>query len=101
MGPRRTGRLGCVSHAVGTRSNQMKTLIALLVAGSLGAQTFQDRSKTVVAHYANIPDLSKGSYGNIAAKLARGQDMEWCSKQLEALLAQGPSGDMFWMFPVT
>ena len=79
----------------------MRTLVALMLAGSLAAQTFQDRSRTVVAQFAKIPDLSKGSYGNIAAKLALGQDLEWCSKQLEALLAQGPSGDMFWMLPVT
>ena len=79
----------------------MRSLIALLIAGSLAAQTFQDRSRTVIAQYANIPDLSKGGYGNIAAKLALGQDLEWCSKQLEALLKAGPSGDMFWMFPVT
>jgi hypothetical protein len=80
----------------------MKPLVSLLIAGSLAGQAaFPDRSRSVVAHYAHIPDRAKGSYGNIAAKLALGEDLEWCSKQLEKLLAEGPSGDMFWMFPVT
>jgi hypothetical protein len=79
----------------------MKTAIALLIAGSLAAQTFQDRSQSVIRQFAHIRDLSKGGYGNIAAKLALGEDPEWCSRQLEKLLAEGPSGDMFWMFPVT
>ena len=56
----------------------MKALIALLLAGALAAQSFDERSRSVVGQYANIPDLSKGSYGNIAAKLALGQDLEWC-----------------------
>lgn len=51
----------------------------------------------MVTHYAQ----ANSGYGAIAAKLSRGEDLEWCSKQLEAMLAQGPSGDMFWMFPVT
>lgn len=75
----------------------MKCVIALLVAVSLGAQTFSDRSRSVVSHYASM----KAGYGAIAAKLSRGEDPEWCSKYLEELLAAGPSGDMFWMFPVT
>ena len=37
---------------------------------------------------------------DIAAKLALGQDAEACSARLVELM-QTPTGDMFWMFPVT
>lgn len=80
----------------------MKPLfLSLIIAASLAADTFQQRSDAVVDHFAGIPELSKGGYATIAAKLALRQDLAWCSKQLESLLAQGPTGDMFWMFPVT
>jgi hypothetical protein len=38
--------------------------------------------------------------GDIAAKLARREDAAACSERLIELM-QTPSGDMFWMFPVT
>ncbi len=40
-------------------------------------------------------------YANIAAKLWLREDPQQCSRRLEELLAAGPTGDMFWMFPVT
>ena len=40
-------------------------------------------------------------YANIAAKLRLHEDAALCSRRLEELLAAGPTGDMFWMFPVT
>ncbi|SPE35423.1 conserved hypothetical protein [Candidatus Sulfopaludibacter sp. SbA3] len=39
-------------------------------------------------------------YANIAAKLRLHEDSAVCSRRLEELLAE-PTGDMFWMFPVT
>ena len=38
---------------------------------------------------------------NIAAKLKLHEDAALCSRRLEELLAAGPTGDMFWMFPIT
>ena len=58
---------------------------------------FRDRVKQMIASSANIEN---GSYQTIAAKLYFHQDAEWCSKRLIELLRE-PSGDMFWMFPVT
>ena len=37
---------------------------------------------------------------DVAARLALGQDAELCSERVIELM-QAPSGDMFWMFPVT
>ena len=42
-----------------------------------------------------------GGYATIAARLKLHEDPEWCSKRLNEMLAAGPTGDMFWMFPVT
>lgn len=42
----------------------------------------------------------EGGLYDIAAKLALGIDTEWASQRLVEVL-DSPSGDMFWMFPVT
>jgi hypothetical protein len=73
------------------------SVLAIATACAASAQTYGDRSHLIVRHYAN----QTAGYGAIAAKLALREDPEWCSRQLEALLAAGPTGDMFWMFPVT
>ncbi|MBL8217214.1 MAG: hypothetical protein JNK87_41215 [Bryobacterales bacterium] len=80
----------------------MRFLILLVaVSGCWGADGYRERSASVVRQYAGPADLQTASYGTIAAKLALGQDLEWCSRRLEEILAAGPTGDMFWMFPVT
>jgi photosystem II stability/assembly factor-like uncharacterized protein len=66
-------------------------------------EQFRQRVRAVVewnAAQAGPTDLTKGGFQTIAAKLWLGQDLEWCSRRLELLL-QEPTGDMFWMFPVT
>ena len=57
----------------------------------------KERVRQVIETNANIRN---GSYATIAAKLYLKQDAEWCSGRLMELL-EDPSGDMFWMFPVT
>ena len=57
----------------------------------------KERVHQVIETNANIPN---GGYATIAAKLYLKQDAEWCSRRLMELL-EDPSGDMFWMFPVT
>ena len=81
----------------------MKRLIAAIrtVSSFLSAQTlsFEQRRRSMIARAAD----SKGplGYSSIAAKLWLKQDAEACSRALQVLLAAGPSGDMFWMYPVT
>jgi hypothetical protein len=74
-------------------------LCTLLMAPMLSAQAppFAERSRQIIDLYAHRP----GGYESIAAKLYRRQDAAWCSQRLQELLAPGPTGDMFWMFPVT
>ena len=83
----------------------MKRITALvsLLSLSISAQplSFQDRKRTVIDVYAHPKGSGDSGYATIAAKLWRHEDAEWCSRRLEQLLAPGPSGDMFWMFPVT
>ena len=70
----------------------MKLILLIVIASSVQAATFQERA-----------DSGKGDYGyaEIAARLERHEQPKWCSKKLEDLLAAGPTGDMFWMYPVT
>jgi len=80
----------------------MRTLCLGLLAISLHAQAppFAQRAQFVIDAYAH-PKGSRGlGYANIAAKLKLREDAAECSRRLEELLAS-PSGDMFWMFPVT
>ncbi|HLJ17226.1 MAG TPA: hypothetical protein VKV15_22215 [Bryobacteraceae bacterium] len=83
----------------------MKRSIAylLLVSLQLAAQTppFAERSHAVISYFAHPAGSRDSGYATIAAKLALHEDAAWCSRRLEQLLAAGPTGDMFWMFPVT
>jgi photosystem II stability/assembly factor-like uncharacterized protein len=61
---------------------------------------FRQRVDQVIGFYANPPDLTATGLAHIAAMLHRGKNVEWASNRLIELLKE-PSGDMFWMFPVT
>src|ERR1700754_4513320 len=65
------------------------------------APTFQERVRSVIDAYAHPKTPSPLSYAGIAAKLKLDEDAALCSRRLEELLAEGPTGDMFWMYPVT
>jgi hypothetical protein len=74
---------------------------ALLLAPILAAATpFADRARSVIESGARNRPPNAG-YDAIAAKLYLHEDAAWCSTRLRELLAEGPTGDMFWMFPVT
>jgi hypothetical protein len=75
-------------------------LLALLGCATLGARTpeFDQRIRFVIEQYAHAP--GPPGYPNIAAKLWLKEDADLCSRRLIELLAE-PTGDMFWMFPVT
>jgi len=78
----------------------MKLLAAVfLFAPIVHAETpaFRERARQTVEFYAQ----REGGYESIAARLYLHRDAEWCSRRLIELLAPGPTGDMFWMFPVT
>lgn len=62
---------------------------------------FSARAREIIEHHARPASLDTASYNTIAAKLWLKQDPEWCSRRLVELLKAGPTGDMFWMFPVT
>jgi len=65
------------------------------------AGTFADRKQFIVDGWAHPKSPGDPGYGTIAAKLYLREDPAWCSKRLLEMLAAKPSGDMFWMFPVT
>lgn len=77
--------------------------LSILVSLSAFAQTplFADRKLAIVDAHAHYQGNGDYGYAQIAAKLWRHEDAAWCSQKLEQLLAPGPVGDMFWMFPVT
>jgi hypothetical protein len=77
--------------------------IALWASAASSAATpdFAARARRMVDYYAHPPSLERAGYSTIAAKLHLREDPAWCSKRLLELLAEGPSGDMFWMYPVT
>ncbi len=74
----------------------------LLCAAGLCAAVppYAERSRAYVDYYAHPKGPGDGGYATIAAKLKLHEDPAWCSKRLLELLA-APTGDMFWMFPVT
>jgi hypothetical protein len=76
--------------------------VPLLFAGVvLYAQpSFDERKLAMIDAYAHYQGKGDYGYAEIAAKLWRHEDAAWCSQKLEQFLA-APSGDMFWMFPVT
>jgi len=80
-----------------------RLLPCLLLPLLLGAQppSFDQRVRSVVEAYSNIAGPRSLGYANIAALLWLHEDPALCSRRLEELLAAGPTGDMFWMYPVT
>ncbi len=64
------------------------------------APPFSQRVQSVIEAYAHPKGSGPLGYANIAAKLRLHEDAALCSRRLEELLAE-PTGDMFWMFPVT
>ncbi len=82
----------------------MRLLSLVLLACSTafaGTPEFDARVRSVIDVYAHPKDLAQASYSTIAARLWLREDPAWCSSRLVELLSAGPSGDMFWMFPVT
>ncbi|MEO8371084.1 MAG: hypothetical protein ABI806_18010 [Candidatus Solibacter sp.] len=81
----------------------MRVLMLLLCALPLHAQTpdFQQRTRAAIESYAHPKTAAPLGYLNIAAKLKLHEDAAVCSRRLEELLAEVPTGDMFWMFPIT
>lgn len=75
---------------------------ALLASAAWSATPeFQARVRAVIDAYAHPKGPGPSGYGTIAARLYLHEDAQWCSQRLEELLAAGPTGDMFWMYPVT
>lgn len=65
------------------------------------AQALESRRDSLIDYFADRvspDDLQAGGYIDIAAKLYRGKDLDWCISRLEALMEE-PRGDMFWMYP--
>jgi hypothetical protein len=84
----------------------MKRLVAALLALSFtmfaaDVRAFPERKAFIIDKAAHPKGPGEPGYTTIAAKLYLHEDLDWCSRRLEQLLAAGPSGDMFWMFPVT
>src|SRR4051812_21638857 len=79
----------------------MRLGIVFLLALPLHGQTFDARVRSVIETYAHPKSTGPLGYAAIAAKLKLHEDAALCSRSLEQLLAAGPTGDMFWMFPVT
>ncbi|QOY90189.1 hypothetical protein [Paludibaculum fermentans] len=79
-------------------------LAALLLLGlqlHAAAPPFPQRVRQIINAFAHPATPAPLSYSNIAAKLKLHESPAECSSRLQELLAEGPSGDMFWMFPVT
>lgn len=72
-----------------------------LVLALLAAPPFEARVREVITFNAHPAKLEQAGYGTIASKLWLKEDPAWCSRRLIEILKAGPSGDMFWMFPVT
>jgi hypothetical protein len=75
-------------------------LLAVAVTAAAAAPAFSGRVQYTIEAYAHPKSPGPLGYPNIAAKLALREDAAQCSRRLEELL-QEPSGDMFWMYPVT
>ncbi len=73
--------------------------LLILATPAISAPPFKDRVHSVIDYYAH-PKAGEPGYATIAARLWAHEDAAWCSKRLIELLAAGPSGDMFWMYPV-
>jgi hypothetical protein len=80
----------------------IRIIACLALASTLAAgQTFEARKQHVIQQWAHPTGPGEPGYGTIAARLWLKQDAEWCSKRVRELLAAGPQGDMFWMYPIT
>ena len=80
----------------------MKYLLFIALPLALAAsQDFNARKSAALDPWAHPKELKTAGYVTIAAKLANREDPAWCSSRLRELLAAGPQGDMFWMYPVT
>src|SRR4029077_2539676 len=94
-----------LSHAICSRGRPAMTrllgLCLLCLSLHAAAPPFRERVEFVVDAYAHPKNSGPLSYAAIAAKLKRHEDPALCSRRLEELLAEGPTGDMFWMFPIT
>lgn len=76
---------------------------AVVADASARRAAYLARVQEVIAWRASLPkpeDPATLGLADIAAKLALGQDAEACSARLIELM-KTPTGDMFWMFPVT
>jgi hypothetical protein len=71
--------------------------VGTLTLGAQPAQDYAARQRWLVDHFA----AQDRGYAGIAAKLKLRQNAPAASRRLLELLQDGPSGDMFWMFPVT
>jgi len=75
--------------------------LLLCLPGRAETPPFAQRVQFVIDAYAHPKTSGPLGYANIAAKLRLHEDAALCSRRLEELLAAGPTGDMFWMFPIT
>jgi hypothetical protein len=75
--------------------------VLLCLRGRAETPPFAQRVQFVIDAYAHPKSPGPLGYANIAAKLRLHEDAAQCSRRLEELLAAGPTGDMFWMFPIT
>jgi hypothetical protein len=80
---------------------RLACLCLLLCLPLKAAPPFRERVQFVIDAYAHPKSSGPAGYANIAAKLKLHQDAALCSKRLEEMLSAGPTGDMFWMFPIT
>jgi hypothetical protein len=78
----------------------MTRLVWLCLLAQAAAPPFAQRVSSVIDSYAHPKTPGPLGYANIAAKLRLREDAAQCSRRLEELLAD-PTGDMFWMFPIT
>ena len=75
-------------------------LTAFALALPAGTPEFAARARAIV-EYNSLPGKTGPlGYAAIAARLKLHQTPEACSASLIKLLDAGPTGDMFWMFPV-
>jgi hypothetical protein len=81
----------------------MKRLIAVaLLAGmAMQGQDFKARAHEVVEFYARPKTARDSGYATVAAKLWLREDAATANRRLQEMLKDGPTGDMFWMFPIT
>lgn len=66
-------------------------------------KAFDARRDSIIRYYADqIPDndLTRGGYYQIAAKAYLNRGWDWQQARLDTLM-KSPSGDMFWMYPIT